>query len=1220
MKKFYSALTALIVCILAAIPAALVAAAGGDGAVTIDANQSTGSLSGTGNYHGTWTSTQTSPQFTIKSGDGSVNNMQFGNGHILCFVGKNASGKTYTVAAGNTHYVSHVKLVIKDHNSNGAITIEMGGKKVTPSAEEQTLEADFTENAAATFKLDGSNTGLELVKCEITAKPKSNSGPSNPSTPITEETTFSINRADCETNGLNGNKSFCQTYTSSTNPVVTLASNGKANGGTSNNGYFDLRSGGTSITWTISVPDGYAITAVSFDYANNGSASTLECGGKTYTGADAAQAISMTGLSTTSVALKITESNKGVRISNLKVTVKPGQAADEPETGGYKAPAIPDELKVTTPEPVAFATTGAVNGSFPADAKWFVVALNGRSVPYKAGSDRITLNGETLDWTDSQLYCITGSESTGYTIYNKAAGPGMQLASPKTMTGDGKNTYAILKAPGDDSYSYLWDITPSDKISGKTGYFISQHGAPGNAMNNNAGQNILSFWTGGKDAGSTFLFYDKAPKAQTAEYLHAPYIFPNIGQAPYNVEYRIPAIGVVGGGQHKGRLVAFIDLRKSGGDISASSNTDLHYSYSDDGGVTWKHPDWMRDANGTPVSLCKQGERLEDPESIRDHSFSDPCCVADRESGEIIVMSCAGRPESGFGFWGSRYPGKYRQEIARWFSHDGGDTWTKTDYDLTERVYGELLAGAYDGQGIDGMFIGSGKIHQSRHVKVGKYWRLYAALSTQINGGRPTLNYVIYSDDFGRTWDLLGHDATKPAVSTNADEPKVEELPDGSVTLIARGNGGNRNYNIFTFTDVKGGYGSWGEVANRNILGQFINACNGEPLMVPAIQKSTGEKCYVLLQSIPFSGSRENVSIAYKKIGAPGEWDTPAKLGENWEGRYQVSYTSSTYSTMAQMPDGHIAFFFEESPWGRICGVFYNFTLSQITDGAYEYTPDTDGAISKALVGDYDALFESRKELFDALLASDCKYVGQLAPSTLNALKPLINEYYSTRSIETLKQIDKMISGTRDMIGIADGAVYRMVNTERGNQGATPYYMSLDDKNQLNATTTASDACDWTFVPTSPAGRGATHMEQFYIKHVKTGRYVCATGANETRIATAETTDEAAIYELITGADGKSALMCTTPTGGNRGLHLAGDNNRVVPWTNSGSPATYWYIAPDDVEKATVTGINGVETDNDAASAAPEQFFDIYGRRVNDDALRPGNLYISNKGRKFIAR
>ena len=130
---------------------------------------------------------------------------------------------------------------------------------------------------------------------------------------------------------------------------------------------------------------------------------------------------------------------------------------------------------------------------------------------------------------------------------------------------------------------------------------------------------------------------------------------------------------------------------------------------------------------------------------------------------------------------------------------------------------------------IDGQFIGSGRIMQSRKIKKDKYYRLYAVTSVQNDHGKTMRNYVLYSDDFGRSWNILGDPMTAP-VPSDGDEPKAEELPDGSVLLAGRGRRGGRNFNIFRYTDPVKATGSWGTPVLGSNLGAEtpIPACNGE--------------------------------------------------------------------------------------------------------------------------------------------------------------------------------------------------------------------------------------------------------------------------------------------------------------------------------------------------------------------------------------------------------
>lgn len=1168
--------------------------------VTINATAAngTGIVQGTSAFFCEWRSNDNIvPTFTIITG-GRKNNMKMANGHIVAYVGQDEAGKTYTVSAGSSHYISSIKMSVKDFDADGSVSIEMGGKSITPSQTAQALEASFAEGTPATFKLNGANKGIEFVKLEITATPNGMAPGENPGTePGTEGAiSLEVNKGE-KVSATANSANYCRGWRSNTNPVVTLMCDAdKNNMDRRTTDHFLLHSGlnTASAGWTISVPDGYVITDLSMDYRQHGSAaSTITLGGKSYTGTAADQKITLTGNNSNEVKFTAADNNGGVELRNVTVTVKSGSG--EPVGPG------PDE-----PEE-GFKTTTLVNGNFAEDTPWYVLTIGATdlTIADNGDEDYIALGTNDLSTADNMLWCVTGNETDGYTLYNKAAGTTKSLAAPIEMMGvTGAESYAILKAPGDEDYCYKWDITTSTSLSSKTSYYFAQHGESAKKLNNRGGK--LAFWTGGADAGSSIRFIAKDDVPVRPEKLEAPYIFPYTGEGFYSIQYRIPSISVVGAGKHAGRIIAFNDYRYSGADIGMGSNgrIDQHMTYSDDGGLTWSYPAVLRDAEGNAVSQGKGTHpQKTDPYEYADNAFSDPCSVADRESGRVLLMSCAGP----MGFWSSRRNSP--QLVARWYSEDGGDTWSAPDYDVTEQLFRPLDGKAYNGQGADGFFIGSGKIHQSRHVKVDKYYRLYMAISTHCQGSN-TKNYVYYSDDFGGNWKLLG-DAAKGAIDSNGDEPKVEELPDGSVAIIARGNGGNRNYNIFTFTDIKGGYGSWGDHVNRNILGSNLNACNGEPMMVPAVNKATGKKCYVLLQSVPFGPGRANVGIAYKEISSLDHCGTPAALGENWLGKLQVSSMGSAYSTMAQMTDGNIAFLYEEETHGRAyTGVFRKLSLSEITGGKYEYTPDPDGAISEELAEGMDLLYAQKKALYEPWLTMEAgTLVGQPTAATIARIRPLAQAYLDSRDLADLKTLEDALV-TTEIIGITDGVKYRLTNVER----KPARYLTVNASSQLEGTAEESDACDFEFVPVDPAARSAAALDRFFLRHVKTGLYAAATGANETRINMVETADEAAVYSALMTTDGRTAIICTQPTGGNNALHLAGDNTRVVPWTAAEtSPASRWYVAPENADDAIVTGIENV-TVNPAGD--DDAIYDLYGRRVT--ATRPGQLYIS-KGRKFIA-
>jgi hypothetical protein len=89
----------------------------------------------------------------------------------------------------------------------------------------------------------------------------------------------------------------------------------------------------------------------------------------------------------------------------------------------------------------------------------------------------------------------------------------------------------------------------------------------------------------------------------------------------------------------------------------------------------------------------------------------------------------------------------------------------------------------------------------------------------------------------------------------------------------------------------------------------------------------------------------------------------------------------------------------------------------------------------------------------------------------------------------------------------------------------------------------------------------AANEGEYYLYNGNYEYYLGPLGANETQPAVVTTTDGAGVWSLITRTSGKSSVVCVNKTGGNSGLHLAGDNVRLVPWTND-APASLWYIEP----------------------------------------------------------
>lgn len=369
------------------------------------------------------------------------------------------------------------------------------------------------------------------------------------------------------------------------------------------------------------------------------------------------------------------------------------------------------------------------------------------------------------------------------------------------------------------------------------------------------------------------------------------------------IPYRIPALAST----HTGDLIAMSDFRYCKADIGYG-RVDVHARISPDYGKTWGREFPVVEGSAVHGAV--------------DCGFGDAALVADRESNEVLLITVCGETVYSAQSTTRQNPNR----VALFRSHDNGKTWS--DYqEITEDIY-SLFDKSTLGP-VQSLFFGSGRIFQSRQVKVGSHYRIYAALCARPNGNR-----VVYSDDFGKTWKALGDTNRSPA--PKGDEPKCEELPDGRVVLSSRVTGG-RYYNIYTYTNVAKGKGNWDEVAFSGSENQGTvakeNATNGEILILPAVRKSDGKQLHLALQSVPLGPDRRNVGIYYKVVD---EIDSAAQLAQNWQGPLQVTNMSSAYSTMVPQADGTIGFLYEELTHGAgYCIVYKNLTLEEITAGAY---------------------------------------------------------------------------------------------------------------------------------------------------------------------------------------------------------------------------------------------------------------------------------------------
>ncbi len=384
-----------------------------------------------------------------------------------------------------------------------------------------------------------------------------------------------------------------------------------------------------------------------------------------------------------------------------------------------------------------------------------------------------------------------------------------------------------------------------------------------------------------------------------------------------DIPYRIPAITTT----KDGTLVAVADYRFCRSDIGAG-RIDFHFRRSKDNGQTWGNI-------YIPTTMQGDGDLTPDHQEA---GYGDAALVADRKSQRVLLLCCSGGPLFGYSTT------EHHQGMARFRSEDGGETWSEPEYIGEETVYQPLAKSKYGP--IKGWFVGSGRIFQSRSVKVGKYYRLYCAGMSR--GDKGSANWVLYSDDFGASWHFLGGPDTPPI--PGGDEAKCEELPDGNLLLSSRAWGG-RYYNIFTFSNKKKAKGHWGEHAfsgkDNGGVAAIQNSCNGEVMVLPVVRVRDNIKMYLLLQSLPLGPGRANVGIYYKALASAADYATPQAVAAQWEEPYRVTSLPSAYSTMTQLRDGSLGFFFEEETHcdhsgGGFTLVFQRLTIEDITKGEYK--------------------------------------------------------------------------------------------------------------------------------------------------------------------------------------------------------------------------------------------------------------------------------------------
>ena len=211
----------------------------------------------------------------------------------------------------------------------------------------------------------------------------------------------------------------------------------------------------------------------------------------------------------------------GVTIYTQTATVEKGAAYPAIDTTkfafGFTATTPTGTVDTDTEKTIELTATFSWADSYENITAWYYLDLkDGKYLFYEEGQTNIPLTKTAVDSNNKDAYTwgFIGDPVNGFQIVNYAAGESMILSSSTTMAGaEGGSTYPVMTAmPVPEGNNTHWVFTASANRTG--GFYIGQKDNASNRLNSR--DDKLAYWTGGADAGSTFIMTER-PMGAVAE-------------------------------------------------------------------------------------------------------------------------------------------------------------------------------------------------------------------------------------------------------------------------------------------------------------------------------------------------------------------------------------------------------------------------------------------------------------------------------------------------------------------------------------------------------------------------------------------------------------------------------------------------------------------------------------------------------------------------------